>query len=96
MDNFYAHYNYSTIGLEHNAHNQYLQVWMESGIFGLIAFLLCLGMGLFKLWENPGYVCFILIFSLMCLTESIGERQKGVVFFTLFQVLFLGIVKKKE
>jgi O-antigen ligase len=96
MDNFYAHYNYSTIGLEHNAHNQYLQVWMESGLLGLLAFLLCLSTGLFRLWGNPAYVCFILIFSLMCLTESIGERQKGVVFFTLFQVLFLGIVKKKE
>ncbi len=39
LDNFYAHYNSSTVGLEHNAHNQYLQTWMENGILGLIRFL---------------------------------------------------------
>jgi O-antigen ligase len=96
MDNFYAHYNSSTIGLEHNAHNQYLQTWMESGILGLIAFLACVTIGLFSMHKNSSYVSFILIFSLMCLTESIGERQKGVVFFTLFQVLFLGLETSKE
>ena len=96
MEDFYAHYNSSTVGLEHNAHNQFLQVWMESGILGLMAFLLSLYAGLFRLGKNPAYVSFILIFSLMCLTESIGERQKGVVFFTLFQVLFLGFVKREE
>lgn len=95
MTNFYAHYNSSTVGLEHNAHDQYLQTWMESGLLGLVAFLLCLCMGLFRLPRESSYFCFILIFSLMCLTESIGERQKGIVFFTLFQVLFLGFEKRK-
>jgi O-antigen ligase len=96
MNNFYAHYNSSTVGLEHNAHNQFLQVWMESGLVGLVAFLFCLYAGLSRLRHNPAYVCFILIFSLMCLTESVGERQKGVVFFMLFQVLFLGFVEREE
>ena len=96
MDNFYAHYNHSTVGLEHNAHNQYLQTWMENGLFGLFAFIVCLLGGLFRLHKDSSYVCFILIFSLMCLTESIGERQKGIVFFTIFQVLFLGFEGRKE
>jgi len=34
---------------------------------------------------------FILLFSLMCLTESMLARQKGIVFFTLFQSLFLSV-----
>jgi len=34
MDNFYAHYNSSTIGLEHNAHDQYLQTWMRADSSG--------------------------------------------------------------
>jgi len=95
MSDFYAHYNSSTIGLALNAHNQYLQTWMESGFIGLFVFLLCLGLGLFRLPQDSSYVGFILIFSLMCLTESVGERQKGIVFFTLFQVLFLGFEKSK-
>jgi O-antigen ligase len=96
MENFYKHYNNSTIGLEHNAHNQYLQTWMESGLTGLFVFLSCVFMGVFRLYKDASYVSFILIFSLMCLTESIGERQKGIMFFTLFQTLFLGIQKKSE
>jgi hypothetical protein len=96
MDNFYAHFNKSTVGLEHNAHNQYLQTWMETGILGLFTFLACIFLGLFRLRKDPSYVCFIIIFSLMCMTESIGERQKGVVFFTVFQVLFLGFESRKE
>lgn len=96
MKNFYAHYNSSTVGLDYNAHNQYLQTWMESGLLGLLAFLGCLGIGLLRLPDNPSYAGFILIFSLMCLTESMGERQKGIVFFTLFQVMFLRLEKNKK
>src|SRR5438105_8194252 len=96
MDNFYSLYNSSTRGLIHNAHNQYLQVWMESGLIGLIAFLCCLFAGLFRLRNDPAYVSFILIFSLMCFTESFGERQKGIVFFTLFQTLYLGFERKSK
>ncbi|HLZ17485.1 MAG TPA: hypothetical protein VKQ08_10615, partial [Cyclobacteriaceae bacterium] len=62
----------------------------------LVAFLFCLYAGLVRLRHDPAYVPFILIFSLMCLTESVGERQKGVVFFMLFQVLFLGFVRREE
>ena len=96
LDNFYAHHQANSVALGLNAHNQYLQTWMESGLLGIIAFLLCLTVGLFTLRNDPSYVSFILIFSLMCLTESVGERQKGIVFFLLFQVLFLGLVKNDK
>lgn len=96
MDNFYSHYNGSTVGLVHNSHNQFLQTWMENGIIALIAFLFCVFGSVFRPHMDPCYVAFILIFSLMCLTESIGERQKGIVFFTLFQSLFLASEKKSS
>jgi hypothetical protein len=89
MTDFYAHFNSSTVGLEHNAHNQYLQVWMENGLPGLLAFLVSLSISFFYVKPGAVHISFLLIFSIMCLTESIGERQKGIVFFTLFQVLFL-------
>jgi hypothetical protein len=95
LNNFYANYNSSTVGLELNAHNQYLQTWMENGVLGVLAFLGCVCVGLPRLRNDSSYVSFILIFSLMCLTESFGERQKGVVFFTLFQALFLGFERQK-
>jgi hypothetical protein len=91
MSKFYSSYNSSTSGLMYNSHNQFLQTWMENGILALVVFAFCLFGSLFRPPADQSYVVFILIFSLMCLTESIVERQKGIVFFTLFQSLFLGL-----
>jgi hypothetical protein len=96
MTDFYSHFNKTTIGLEHNAHNQYLQAWMENGLPGIIAFVLCLLVPVFYAKPAPSYIPFLIIFSVMCLTESVGERQKGIVFFTLFQTLFLAIDHKNS
>ncbi len=96
MSKFYTQFNKSTMGLEHNAHNQYLQVWMENGLPGLLAFIACLAIPFIYAKPTITHVCFILIFSVMCMTESIGERQKGIVFFTLFQVLFMAADTRKE
>jgi len=95
MAQFYEHFNGSTIGLVLNAHNEYMQVWTESGLFGVITFLLCLTVGLFPLRNDSSYGSFVIIFSLMCLTESMGEWQKGIAFFCLFQALFLSAEREK-
>ena len=96
--NFYSHFNQSTVGIQSNAHNQFLQSWMESGLIGLSALLFCL-MGpliVTRSYNNTLYVSFLLIFILMCATESVGERQKGIVFFTFFQTLFLAFERKAK
>jgi O-antigen ligase len=95
VTHFYEHYNKSTKGLDFNAHNEYMQVWTESGLPGIFTFLLCLTVGLFPLRNDSSYISFIIIFSLMCLTESMGELQKGIAFFCLFQSLFLSAERKK-
>jgi len=93
---FYEHYNKTTAGLDLNAHNEYMQIWTESGLPGIFTFLLCLTVGLFPLRSDPSYISFIIIFSLMCLTESMGELQKGIAFFCLFQALFLSTERGKS
>lgn len=89
MNNFYANFNSSTAGLTYNSHNQFLQTWMENGFFGLIALSFCIFGPLFQLKIDASHIAFILIFSVMCMTESILDRQKGIIFFTLFQSMFL-------
>jgi O-antigen ligase len=89
MKDFYAHFNKSTIGVNYNPHNQYLQTWIELGLPGLVLLTTCLLIGFWQGQKQREYVAFIIIFSLMCFTESILERQKGIVFFTLFQSLYL-------
>jgi O-antigen ligase len=93
---FYSNYNSSVAGQMLNSHNQFLQVWMENGILTLFVILFCIFGFVFRPPINQKYVAFILIFSIMCITESILERQKGIVFFTMFQTLFLVSANKSK
>lgn len=81
------------LGLEesHNAHNQYFQVLLESGWPGLFVFVavlvICLLMGIRR--KDWLYTGFIMLFAFNILTESVLETQSGVLFFALFNTLFL-------
>ena len=69
-----------------NAHNQFLETTIDLGIVGLI--LLMIGpvrATLDALSDKKNlYLVFISIFLLSCLTESMLERQRGVIFFAFF------------
>ena len=39
---------------------------------------------------------FIVLFSTVCLTESMLELNKGVIFFSFFQILFLNQIDKRQ
>ncbi|MDQ1168099.1 O-antigen ligase [Flavobacterium sp. SORGH_AS_0622] len=91
LDNCYSSYTYKNYDdyskIEYNSHNQYLDIWLKYGIFGLILFLV------FLLWGTKNidllYGIFIFIIMAAMLTENIFDRQVGVVFFTFFNSLFL-------
>ena len=68
----------------YNSHNQYLFVWLSSGIFGLIVFLLFLYY-IFKLaiTNHDHFLLSILIlFMVSFLFENILSRQSGVILFS--------------
>ena len=75
----------------YNSHNQYIDIWLQSGIFGLLAVF-----GLFftvfsKMLKNQLELKLIaLVFALSFFTESILDRHWGIVSF----VLFLSFVSK--
>ncbi len=91
LKSYYASFNASTMNMDFDSHNQYLQAIIELGIIGFISLLCCFFLPVFRPGHSILYVSFILLFSLMCLTESMLARQKGIVFFTLFQSLFLSV-----
>lgn len=74
----------------YNAHNQFLQTFLEIGIGGLL--LLCVGFFVPLYLAIKGrkwlYVVFILVFLISCLTESMLEANKGIVFYAFFNSLF--------
>lgn len=71
----------------YNPHNQYIQTWLNSGILALLLLLA----GIFGpvLWgkTNRLHIMLIVLFAICCLTESLLEKNKGIVFFIFFTTL---------
>lgn len=75
----------------YNAHNQYLEVYLE---FGLIGFIIFLSLILYLLWvfkKNEDYfaLSILLVFLVYMLTESIFQRHSGIVIFSFLIALYL-------
>lgn len=73
-----------------NAHNQFFQTGIAIGGLGLLVLILMLFIPLYFSLKNRYYLygCFIVLIGFNFLTESMLERQAGVVFYALFNALF--------
>ncbi len=83
--------NYKTgVEFNFNMHNQYMQVMLSTGIVGLVIFLLILGLQfrMAIIHYDFLYLSFILLFSSACFTESMLNRNKGIIFFLIFSFIF--------
>ncbi len=89
----------STLLLEnqYNTHNQYLSIWLGTGLIGLLAFLYMLffNFRLAKYNNDLLFISLLILFSLNLLTENILERQSGVIIFS-FLINFYGIYNLKK
>lgn len=74
-----------------NAHNQYLQTFLATGLAGIIILLLSLLLPFITSLREKDvvYVVFLLIIGLNFLFESVLCRQAGVVFYAFFNAFFL-------
>ena len=75
----------------YNAHNQFLQETLAYGITGSVVLMACLLIPLLLYYGNAEkqlYVLFLLSFFIICLTESILEISKGIVFYSFFNSIF--------
>jgi O-antigen ligase len=75
----------------YNYHNQYLQWLASNGVLGLVFLVVMIGVALFSsLRKKKGLVSAWLVLILVSfLTESMLERQAGVLFFSFFFGLFV-------
>ncbi len=76
---------------KYNAHNQYVQQFLANGFMGFMALLFCIFIPLFlKLpFKKQLLVNFLFIFGAICLTESILEVNKGIVWYSFFNSIFV-------
>ena len=87
----YEVYNYEYgIRTRISPHNQVLHTAVILGLIGVISLLLMFAGALVLAWKNGDwlYVLFVIIVFLNCMTESILERQAGILFFAFMNSLF--------
>lgn len=74
-----------------NLHNQYLHIFYNYGVFVLIFFLLFLASLLYGAYQHRNFLQFVIIisFCFVFLFEVVLIRNKGIVLFYFFNLLFL-------
>jgi O-antigen ligase len=77
--------------LGYNCHNQFLQCSLQSGIVGLVIFIFWIGTLLSKAVQKKDVVLtgIVAIMFTFFLSESVFERQYGMILCTLIPLLFL-------
>jgi O-antigen ligase len=88
LNRCYSDLNFTSL-MDMNAHNQYVQLLLGSGVIGLGFFCAILFYAIVSAYRRKNwiYIYFIFVFALCCLTESVLERQHGVIFFSFFNSL---------
>ena len=79
-----------------NVHNQFIETLLGQGLIGLILLIMLLYFGFYSAIHNKEIVlmAFMLLLIINLMTESMFNRQAGVVFIVLFYYLL--VFKKKE
>jgi O-antigen ligase len=72
-----------------NAHNMYVEIYFGIGLLGLLTLLTIFIFGFKRAINNSAihYVIFLILFALAGITESLLNRQYGIVFFALFNTV---------
>ena len=80
----------------YNFHNQFMQTWAEVGIFGFLTLLFIMIHPFLLKNSHPLFLIFIALTFIGCLTESMFERQAGVVLFAFMYPLLFGLKKASD
>jgi O-antigen ligase len=81
-----------------NAHNQYLQTFLDHGIFGLIILFFLITYSFYFAVKKKNYLLFMLVlaFVVNMIFESMLERSNGIFTFCLFIILLLPLKTLNE
>lgn len=90
MDDCYEKTSIILVNGKYNTHNEYLNYWLASGLFGIFIFLFSL-IKIYKFSLSKRdylFTSIIIFYTIEMLTENILDRQNGVILFS-FLVNFL-------
>ena len=76
--------------LDYNCHNEFLQTTLQLGLPGLalILAIFCIMISRAAVHHEPVLYGILLIIFCFCFTESVFERQYGMILFTVFPLLY--------
>lgn len=85
MQSISEEYDVKNVLGSYDPHNEFLYILLGNGVISLIVFISFLAIPFRSAWMKKDYLlmAFIFLFVSLCLTETILERQKGIVFFAL-------------
>jgi UDP-GlcNAc:undecaprenyl-phosphate/decaprenyl-phosphate GlcNAc-1-phosphate transferase len=74
-----------------NCHNQYLESWIEFGFVGLLGLIMSFSLSLYQAFRSQDYfyMGYIFLIAYYSLFESLFTNQTGIIFFSVFNSLFL-------
>ena len=101
LDVLLAHYDKANLGdfySDYNAHNQYIETYLEIGLFGFIALLFCFLTPLLYGFRNKNKLLtsLVIMVGLVCLSECFLERGRGLMLYALFVSLFMFTEEKYD
>lgn len=84
-------YNITNTINSYDPHNQFIYTFLQLGSIGVVVLAACLFMPLFQQELDFSFLhlVFLSVILILCVTESIFESQKGIVFFSLFNSFFV-------
>jgi O-antigen ligase len=76
---------------EFNTHDEYLSFLLKNGIIGLALFLYVLYFGFADAWhkKDPMFLSFMILVSIVCISENLLDLNKGIFFYAFFFSVFL-------
>jgi O-antigen ligase len=88
---------YRSYLVELNAHNQYFSFLIKAGIIGLLIYLYVLYFSFSKAVQKRDFLflSFLILISVVSISENILDVNKGIFFYSFFLSLFL-LGKSKE
>ncbi len=96
LNKCYALYQNRNLMRNYNTHNEYFNTWLSTGIFGLLLFLSIIGVGIYKKRQDVLSTAFLLLTSILFVSENILSRQIGVFFFAFFMALLFFRLPEKQ
>jgi len=91
LDRCYSSNNSNFVKGMYNSHNQFLFIWLSTGILGFVVFIALLAFYFKKSIQYKDNIMFsvLMLYCIIFLFENVLSRQSGVIFFSFIVNYFL-------